>query len=251
MKKILVKILEIFGYSIIKNNKSARYQDIQEKEFWELYELCKPYTMTSIERMYSLYKSVKYILKHDIPGDFVECGVWRGGSSMLIAFILKKHRIKNRKLYLFDTFEGMSAPTEVDKDFRNETAENLMDSSKKNKETSVWCLAELEDVQQNMSLTKLSPNQIIYVKGMVEDTIPESLPDSKIAFLRQDTDFYESTKHELTYMFPLVSSLGVLIIDDYGHWKGCRKAVDEYMDKHNLNMMLHRIDYTGRVGIKL
>jgi hypothetical protein len=84
---------------------------------------------------------------------------------------------------------------------------------------------------------------------MVEDTIPGNMP-KKIALLRLDTDWYESTKHELTHLFPLLQSNGVLIIDDYGHWEGARKAVNEYISDKHIRILLNRIDYTGRIAIK-
>jgi O-methyltransferase len=112
IKRIKSKLLE--------NRLSDRekFSDIKEDEFWDIYDKCTPFTMTSVERMYSLYKSVNYILEMKIEGDFVECGVWRGGSSMLIAYMLKNRSISDRKIYLYDTFEGMSEPTISDIDTR-------------------------------------------------------------------------------------------------------------------------------------
>jgi O-methyltransferase len=220
---------------------------IQDADFLEIFKQCKPYTMTSIERMYALYNAVKYVVHNNIEGDFVECGVWRGGSSMMIALTLYKLAVNNRKIYLYDTFEGMSNPTENDVDFRGGNAENLMKQNTENKETSVWCLADLDDVRNNMTLTKYPLTNIEFVKGKVEDTIPQVISD-KIALLRLDTDWYESTAHELKYLYPNLSVKGVLIIDDYGHWEGCRKAVDEYFKGNSL--LLNRIDYTGRIAIK-
>ena len=205
--------------------------------------------MTNIESLYSLYCSVDYVLKNNIKGAFVECGVWRGGSSMLIAQMLKNRSITDRRLYLFDTFEGMSEPTN-DLDIRGIKASTLLTDNEHNKEESVWCLAELKDVQKNMRLTSFPEENVTFIKGKVEDTIPENLPKENIALLRLDTDWYESTKHELNYLYPKLEQKGVLVIDDYGHWEGCRKAVDEYFQENNIHLLLHRIDYTVRVGIK-
>lgn len=240
------------GYSVQKIEKTqAIYADIVNEEFWEIYNVCKPYTMTSVERLYSLYSCVDYVLKNNIPGDFVECGVWRGGSSMLIAKMLSNRAITNRKIYLYDTFEGMSAPLEVDETFRGDKADRLMDEGVENKEESVWCLASLEDVQNNLKLTKFPLENTVYIKGKVEDTIPQHLPTATIALLRLDTDWYESTKHELTFMYPMLEQNGILFIDDYGHWKGCRKAVDEYFAENNKPaVLLNRVDYTARMVIK-
>jgi O-methyltransferase len=244
MKKYILRMVEKFGYTINPTS------DIKDSEFWEIYHLCRPYTMTTVERMYGLFCSVNYVLNNKIPGSFVECGVWRGGSSMLIAKMLSNRKIADRKIYLFDTFEGMSKPTGDDTDFTGKSAATLLKKSEHNKEKSVWCLADLSDVQNNMRLTNFPDEKLVYIVGKVEATIPTTLLTEKISLLRLDTDWYTSTKHELIYLFPRLENNGVLIIDDYGHWEGCKKAVDEYFKENGINMLLNRIDYTGRVGIK-
>jgi len=246
MKEKILKMIEKLGYAVTKVNVNRPCPDIADAEFWNIYELCKPFTMTSVERMYALYSSVKYILTNDVPGSFVECGVWRGGSSMLIAQMLMNRNITDRKIYLYDTFEGMTEPTHNDVDISGK------DAAAQFKEIEGgWCLADLADVQQNMGRTHYPSESIVYVKGKVEDTIPATMPADAIALLRLDTDWYESTKHELNHLYPKLITKGVLIIDDYGHWEGCKKAVDEYFSEHQINLLLNRIDYTCRVGIKL
>ncbi len=227
-----------------------KYFDIDNQQFWDFYELCKPYTMTSVERMYSLFLSVNYVLDNKIEGDFVECGVWRGGSAMMIAFILKSRNELNRKIYLYDTYEGMSEPTDFDKSIDGQTAKNLLLKSKNKEKDIIWCLASLEDVKENLSLVNYPIENIFYIKGKVEDTIKSDSPIHQIALLRLDTDWYESTKHELEYYYPKIQKNGVLIIDDFGHWEGCKKAVVEYFEKNKINVLLQRIDYTGRLAIK-
>lgn len=224
-------------------------KDIKEQEFWEIYRFCKPYTMTSYERMYALYKSVEYVLSNNIEGDFVECGVWRGGSSMLVAKMLSARNITDRKIYLYDTFEGMSEPTAEDVDNKNRSADQMLKKGIGDKEESVWCLASLQDVKENLALTSISSDLLVFVEGKVEETLRVTLPEN-ISLLRLDTDWYESTRQELLYLFPRLATNGVLIIDDYGHWEGCRKAVDEYLAENNINMLLNRIDYTGRIALK-
>jgi len=251
MQQKLLKLIESLGYSITKINKRAKqYADITNPEFWEIHRLCKEFTMTSVERMYALYCSVDYILKNDIKGTFVECGVWRGGSSMVIAKMLSNRNVNDRKIYLYDTFEGMSEPTHNDIDLRGASASTLLKENENNKTDSVWCLADLSDVQHNLRLTNFPEENLVYVKGKVEDTIPETMPEDNIALLRLDTDWYDSTKHELMFLYPKLALNGVLIIDDYGHWEGCRKAVDEYLTEKRERILLQRVDYTGRVGIK-
>ena len=224
--------------------------DMKEAAFQKLYNLCKPFTMTSTERMYSLYKAVNYILENNIPGDFVECGVWKGGSALLIAQMLSDKNIVDRKVILYDTYEGMSEPTEQDKNIVGEPAASLLQESSIEIQDSIWCYSSFEEVKHNLSLSGLLPECIIMIKGKVEDTIPSQLPTKSISLLRLDTDWYESTKHELNYLYPLLNKNGILIIDDYGHWEGCRKAVDEYVLTHNLSILFNRIDNTGRLAIK-
>lgn len=223
--------------------------DIVDDFFWELYEYCKRDTMTSVERMYGLYKAIDYVLINDIKGDFVECGVWRGGSAMLIGKMLAQRNILDRKIYLYDTFEGMSPPTANDIDLNGNDAAILLNKNLDNRSNSIWCEVDLEQVKQNMSSSGLSDAQIIYVQGKVENTIPQTIPQT-IALLRLDTDWYESTKHELIHLYPKISLGGALIIDDYGHWQGCQKAVDEYFKTKRFPPLLSRLDYTGRMAIK-
>ena len=246
-KKIIQKSANLMGYQITKISNSDPVID-KDELFRKIYDKCKKYTMTSKERMYALYKSVEYIINSKIPGDFVECGVWRGGSTMLIAKILLELNATDRKIYLYDTFEGMSEPTEDDYIVANKSisAKNMW--KKEQKENNQWCFSPLSEVKNNMLSTGYPKDNIVYVKGKVEDTIPKTMP-SKISLLRLDTDWYESTKHELIHLFPTLANGGVLIIDDYGCWAGSKKAVDEYFSDSII--LLNRIDYTGRIGTKI
>lgn len=207
------------------------------------------YSMTSIERLNGLCEAVRYIEQAGIEGDFVECGVWRGGSMMAIAKMCTQLGDTDRQLHLFDTFEGMSKPTEVDVSLNGETADDLLAAESIEDATSVWCVSGLEEVKSNMASTNYPPARVHYHVGKVEETVPEQAP-AKIALLRLDTDWYESTRHEMEHLFPRLVDGGVLIIDDYGHWAGARRAVDEYLKEHAIGMMLHRLDYTGRLGIR-
>lgn len=217
--------------------------------FWPIYEKCKGYTLTSPERMYSLFKSIEYITKSKIPGCIIECGVWKGGSTMVILESLKHFGDTERYMYLFDTFEGMAPPEKEDADLDGVHAlQHLpLEGWKEN------CAVSLEDVTQNVNLTGYPVDKIFYKKGMVEDTIDhgtfKNQCDHQIALLRLDTDWYSSTKHELENLYPILVKNGVLIIDDYGHWKGAKQATDEYFKE--IPILLNRIDYTGRIGIKI
>ena len=207
------------------------------------------YTMTSPERLFALIQAVRYVAKAGVPGDIVECGVWRGGSMMAAARTLIECGDQTRALYLFDTFEGMSAPTDKDVAIDGQSADALLTRQDKSDPRSAWCLATIEDVKSGMSSTRYPTDRIRYIRGKVEDTIPGNAPE-KISILRLDTDWYESTKHELENLYPRLSPGGVLIIDDYGHWKGAREAVDEYLKTKGIKLLLNRIDYTGRIAVK-
>jgi O-methyltransferase len=208
-----------------------------------------PFTMTSVPRAVALCEAVRYLIGNDIAGDIVECGVWRGGSMMAVAHTLMGLADQSRGLYLFDTFEGMTAPTDKDVAASGETAERLMAQSDPGDARSVWCIAPLEEVRQAVLGTGYDRSRVFFVKGRVEDTVPAHAPE-KIALLRLDTDWYESTRHELRHLFPRLVPGGVLIIDDYGHWSGARQAVDEYLAEHRVPLLLQRIDYSGRCAIK-
>jgi len=215
----------------------------------EICEIVKPYTMTSPERVNSLINAVQYVIKNKIDGAFVECGVWKGGSSMAMALTLNKLGSEKRDLHLYDTFSGMSAPSDVDISIKGTAAHQKFSKTQISDDSSDWCLSSLEEVKQNLFSTGYDKEKIHFIEGKVEDTIPKSIP-KEIALLRLDTDWYESTKHELIHLFPLLKPNGVLIIDDYGHWEGARKAVDEYISDNNIRILLNRIDYTGRIAVK-
>jgi hypothetical protein len=207
-----------------------------------------PFTMTSPERIFSVIQSVRYVSQAGLPGAFVECGVWRGGSMMAAALTLLQLNRQDIDLYLFDTYEGMSEPTALDVDLAGKSAVPRY-SRAKAKSGSKWCRASVEDVRANLAGTGYDPGRVRLIKGLVEDTIPSSAP-SAISILRLDTDWYESTRHELVHLFPRLVLGGVLIIDDYGHWQGSRRATDEYLKSCGISMLLNRVDYTARVGVK-
>ena len=207
----------------------------------------KPWTMTSPEKLNALILSVRHVVKHDIPGDIVECGVWRGGSMQAAARTLMEAGDTSRHLYLLDTYEGMSEPTEKDRRGHDgAAAADLLETSPK--ESGVWAVATLEDVQQGMAQIGYPEAQVHYVKGLVEQTVPEQAPE-QISILRLDTDWYESTKHELEHLYPRLSSGGVLLLDDYGWWEGAKTAVDEWLEETGERLLLLRMA-EGRVAVK-
>jgi hypothetical protein len=170
---------------------------------------------------------------------------------MAIAKTLIEYNSLDKDLYLFDTYEGMPKPGDEDISHLGIPAyENFWATKISDKDSSSWCYASLEDVQSALNSTGYIREKIHFIKGKVETTIPDNAPD-KISLLRLDTDWYESTKHELKHLYPRLVKWGILIIDDYGHWKGAKKAVDEYIKEFNLQIFLNRIDYTGRLAVKI
>jgi O-methyltransferase len=232
--------------------KEKRVEELFPSDFDEAtQELCRfvrPYTMTSPERICVLRQALMHVVQHEIPGDIVECGVWKGGSMMAAARTLQELGAIERNLHLFDTFDGMPEPGEKDVCFSGESAAELMSRSDQ-KSSLVWAYSAFEEVNRNLLSTGYPAERISFVKGKVEETIPTSAP-AQIALLRLDTDWYESTYHELVHLYPRLSSGGVLIIDDYGYWKGARRAVDTYISEQKLDIFLHRIDDTARICIK-
>lgn len=202
------------------------------------------FTMTSEERILAMIDAVRYVQKYGIAGAVVECGVWRGGSAMVAALVFQEMKDTSREIYLYDTFEGMPPPTKVDRSYDGKTAEVQIRAVQ-----GKWCYASLEDVRTNMASTGYPMEKIRFVQGKVEETIPGTIPD-QISLLRLDTDWYESTRHELEHLFPRLSMGGVMIADDYGHWQGHRQAIDEYIARMNRPILLNRIDYAGRIAIK-
>jgi O-methyltransferase len=226
---------------------STKFYDIDP---WttNIIRIVRPFTMTSDERVAALCNAVRYIVRSNIPGGIVECGVWRGGSMMAAALTLLDAGESSRKLHLFDTFDGMPPPTAADRAAKTGKLASVL-LNEASKSSNIWAYAHIEDVRTNLTSTGYPTENLCFVKGKVEDTIPSAAP-SQIAVLRLDTDWYESTKHELIHLFPRVSSGGVLIIDDYGFWEGARKAVDEYIDGNKIPILLNRIDDTGRIAVK-
>ncbi len=151
----------------------------------------------------------------------------------------------SRELYLFDTFEGMTAPTAKDLDYTGKKASQVLRDVPRDKCDD----APLEQVKEVLYGTGYPRERIHFVRGRVEETIPASAPDP-IALLRLDTDWYDSTKHELVHLFPRLPKAGVILIDDYGHWQGSRQACDEYFAENRIPILLNRIDYSGRIALK-
>ena len=228
IRKVVLNAFEKAGLSLQKSLPA-----FLDSDFRAAYTELQPFTMVDWSGALSVWDAVEHIARNNIEGDFVECGVWRGGTSLLAHRKMMDCGLTDRKLYLYDTFQGMSDPTENDVDLGGGVAAQRMSSERKVENSiNVWAYASREDVENNIREFAGhefagDPDHFKLVEGKVEDTIPAVMPDS-IAILRLDTDWYESTKHELEHLYDKLNKGGVLLIDDYGVWKGCRKAVDEF-----------------------
>lgn len=216
----------------------------------ELINSLSGFTMTSSERLWSLINAVRHVVDNQISGDFVECGVWRGGSVMAMASELTTLGVNDRRIWLYDTFAGMTDPTSFDIEAGSGvTAENMLSATEVADGDNVWCVADQQDVSANVRSTGYPFDNFTFVEGDVAQTLKYSFPET-ISLLRLDTDWYESTRMELEVLYPRLALGGVCIFDDYGHWQGARKAVDEYFEKLGHRPYMHPIDYSGRVLIK-
>lgn len=210
----------------------------------------RPFTMTSAERLWSLVGAVRHVTDAGLAGDFVECGVWRGGSVMAMAQELSNLGVVDRRIWLYDTFAGMTEPTDFDIEAgTGVAASDMLASTAVGDGNNVWCVAGRADVEANVRSTGYPFEQFTFVEGDVAKTLQTSAPES-IALLRLDTDWYESTRVGLEVLYPRLVPGGVCILDDYGHWQGARTAVDDYFASLGHRPYMHPIDYSGRVFIK-
>ncbi|MDA3956427.1 TylF/MycF/NovP-related O-methyltransferase [Oceanispirochaeta sp.] len=213
-----------------------------EEAFLKIWEAVSPYTMISLERGYALYTGIRHLLARNIEGDFVECGVWKGGSCMLMALTILSEKAKPRPIWLYDTFTGMTEPGKEDR---------IISSGQSVSERwhQGWWAAGSDQVMKHLSSTGYPQELFKIVPGDVCETLDSVIPDTT-ALLRLDTDWYASTKKELEILYPRLCTGGLLIIDDYGHFSGARQAVDEYFSNSPVPPFFQRSDYTGRCALK-
>ena len=209
-----------------------------------------PYTLTGPERVAALVEAVRYVVRAEVPGALVECGVWRGGSALAMLRTLVELGVTDRDVWLYDTFTEMPKPTERDVDVHGVSATeyHAQYAADPSALDPAYAYLPLDDVQALLRSTGYPTERLHLVQGLVEETIPAQAPGG-IALLRLDTDYYTSTRHELEHLVPRMPSRGVLIVDDYGHWRGSRDAVDEWMATLPHPLLLQRIDYTARLMV--
>jgi O-methyltransferase len=252
MKKTILEAFNALGYELRKKPEAKHvakpfFQDIEP--FLSISGRVGPFTMTSPERLQGLFLAVNYVVDNRIEGDFVECGVWKGGSSMAAALTFLARNVNDKKFWLYDTFDGMGETTEFDIHHEGYLASEIIKRSDKDNSRSIWCYAAQEEVEHNMRFTNYPIENVKFIKGKVEDTLQKEIPE-KISILRLDTDYYTSTKAELETLYERLVPGGVLILDDYGHWQGARKAVDDYFAKNGKKPLFCFLDYAGLIGIK-
>lgn len=204
-----------------------------------IFNKVKDLTLLQYERIECNIKSIDYIINNNIDGDIVEAGVYKGGSILSMILRLEERHILNRQIHLYDTFNGMTESSEYDIDLNNIKAKDAIDD--------YLCKCDLDSVKNNIKNNSAYPSNLIQYH--VGDILKTKFIPEKISILRLDTDWYESTKFELDNFFDKVSIGGVIMVDDYGHWNGCKKAVDEFLLKHP-EIEIEKIDYTGIIFYK-
>lgn len=251
LKAIISRVLHEMNYSLINLNKSAQHEyPIEATEFEKhIIELTSNFTMTGKIRQWSLVSSINYLNNSKIEGDLVEVGVWKGGNLILMELMTRRSEIQ-RGVIGFDTFNGMNSPTSFDIESKGIFASDLlMNSIKDPNVDNIHCIVNKSNVLANLTNT-LGVNSVKLVEGEVEKTllVANNIP-KRIALLRLDTDWYESTKIELQVLYPRLVTGGVLIIDDYGAFSGCKKAVDEYFPLKDF--LFFAVDNECRIFIKM
>jgi len=207
---------------------------VSPTHFAQLFRRVKPLTMCSYARLLNLHRAVLYVEEKQIPGDIVECGVARGGSAAMMALTLNSC---SRRVWMFDTFEGLPEPSQDNPDYR---IASLYTGT---------CRGSLEEVRSSLRQLGIEKSAIL-VPGLFQQTLPTCGVQS-IAILHVDGDWYESVMTTLDNLYDRVSKGGIIQLDDYGHWAGARRAVDEFMKKRRITQPLRWIDFSGRQLTKL
>ncbi|MEY2399640.1 MAG: O-methyltransferase [Actinomycetota bacterium] len=236
------------GYNLVKGDHRKAEPPVDTDDHTRrVIKAIENHTLTTHERVIALVDTVRHITRYAIPGAIVECGVWRGGSMMAIAMTLVDLGDTARDLYLFDTFTHMPSPGPED---FTANGRKVIDVAADAPIPDTYAYIPLDEVKAAMLSTGYPEERLHFVPGLVEDTIPSSAPEH-IALCRLDTDFYESTKHELEHLYPRITPGGALLVDDYGHFLGARKATDEYLASLDAPPpFMHRIDYSARLLFK-
>jgi hypothetical protein len=215
-----------------------QFHEMRDETFWQIVPGVHDFTQLTIEPMWSLYEAVRHLVGRGVKGDVVECGVLFGGASMLIAKTLIALGDTSRELWLYDSFQGF-------------VGEQARDDITWYGDSITGRFPDFETIAtDNIGSTGYPADRIRIVRGDIEKIAPENT-HGDIALLRLDTDTYHSTRAELEHFYPKLVSGGVLIIDDYGHADGARRAVDEYLADPSRRLLLNRVNFTNRLAVKL
>jgi hypothetical protein len=231
-----------------REDKRARQLREFDPDARDTIERVQPYTMLGPGALFAWIEAVRYVERAGIPGDLVECGVWRGGAVMAAALTLRQLGSERRRIWLYDTFTGMTRPGGQDVDLLGqEDPASIFATRSTGPDSSAWCEASEADVRAHLATVDYPAERFVLVPGKVEATIPGRAPE-RIAALRLDTDWYDSTRHEMEHLMPRLSAGGVLVVDDYFKWAGNRRAVDEWLARHRQAMLLTKVELSA-IGI--
>ncbi len=239
--KAVKDVKDLYIDLIIKTVANTIYEDVncegsyqsQSRENGSDYPTVA-HTMVGIKRLKNIKYCMKEILTNNIPGDCIETGVWRGGSTILMRAILKAYGDLNRKVWVADSFAGLPPPN----------PEKYPDDLGLDLSRMSYLAVSLEQVKSNFRKYDLLDNQVIFLEGLFSETLPTA-PIEHIALLRLDGDYYESTMDTLSNLYPKLSVGGFVIIDDFGAIGACAKAVHDYRRIHNIEEPIKEIDFTG------
>jgi O-methyltransferase len=208
------------------------------------------HTMTTFERLASLWEQVRYLDRYGIGGDLVECGVWKGGSVGLMALAHLAAGPPRRTLQLFDSFAGLPEPR-AEMDGRG-AVRYAGERGGGKLESIDQCVGPLADNRRLLEEAIGYPRELLrYHVGWFEQTVPAAVAEmGPIALLRLDGDWYESTRIPLAHLYAKVVHGGIVVIDDYGQWEGSRRAVDEFLATLGEPVLLNHIDYTSRYWLR-
>lgn len=218
----------------LPTRKRASFPEIRDERFWSLYATASPYSLLHVTGFYNLFQSVTYVSQSGIAGDFVECGCFLGGAAIFMGLLCDRLGL-DRSIHLFDTFDGPPLDQEDVVFGQRHTGHKLPPFE--------------QTVRDNIREAGADISRYTFTVGRVEQTLP-SCAIEDIALLRLDTDFYSPTKAQLEHLYPRLAVGGVLIIDDYGMFDGCRRATDEYFAETGDRPLLNRIDIGIWAGTK-
>lgn len=259
MKQIVGSLVNSLGFEIRRKSSHIRRTghygfgyDLEQEAYDNILKVLS-HTMVGYERLMTLYHQAVFCERNGVPGSFVECGTWKGGAVGLMALANLQHANKRRHLHLFDSFEGVPEPdAAVDGEAALAVAREVGGGTDGQLVGLPLSVGTLEANKELLERTiGYDADYLHYHKGWFQNTLPERAHEvGEIAILRLDGDWYASTKICLDYLFDRVVTGGFVIIDDYGSYDGCRKAVDEFIQARGLKSFLNHVDFTGRYLIK-